>query len=153
LAAILRASFFVSSLAADRRPGFFVKVDGNVLLGVGPKGRHPFPIGDAWASNTRLLKGFISAPEDREPAVRKVIEKAGGKVLSFYFTTGESDFLLISEAEEPEAIIIAALMAASATGAVSQVNNVRAWTGAEFKSIAEKASKVASAYRPPGKKR
>ena len=34
------------------------------------------------------LKGFISAPEDREPAVRKQIEKAGGKVLSFYFTTG-----------------------------------------------------------------
>ena len=57
------------------------------------------------------LKGFISAPEDREPAVRKVIEKAWGKVLSFYFTTGESDFLLISEAEEAEAII-AALMAA-----------------------------------------
>jgi uncharacterized protein with GYD domain len=84
--------------------------------------------------------------------VRKVIEKAGGKVLSFYFTTGESDFLLISEAEEPEAII-AALMAASATGAVSHVSNARAWTGAEFKSIAEKASKVASAYRPPGKKR
>jgi uncharacterized protein with GYD domain len=44
------------------------------------------------------LKGLISAPEDREPAVRKVIEKAGGKVLNFYFTTGESDFLLISEA-------------------------------------------------------
>jgi uncharacterized protein with GYD domain len=98
------------------------------------------------------LKGFISAPEDREPAVRKLIEKAGGKVLSFYFTTGESDFLLISEAEEPEAII-AALMAASATGAVSHVSNVRAWTGAKFKSIAEKASKVASAYRLPGKKR
>jgi len=99
-----------------------------------------------------FLKGFISAPEDREPAVRKLIEKAGGKVLNFYFTTGESDFLLISEAEDPEAII-AALMVASAAGAVSHVSNVRAWTGAEFKSIGERASKAASAYRPPGKKR
>ena len=98
------------------------------------------------------LKGLISAPEDREPAVRKLIEKAGGKVLNFYFTTGESDFLLISEAEDPEAII-AALMAAAATGSVSHVTNVRAWTGAEFKSVAEKASKAASVYRPPGKKR
>ena len=98
------------------------------------------------------LKGLISAPEDREPAVRKLIEKAGGKVLNFYFTTGESDFLLISEAEEPEAII-AALMAAAASGAVSHVSNVRAWTGAEFKAVAERASKAASAYRPPGKKR
>jgi len=25
------------------------------------------------------LKGFISAPEDREPAVRKLIEKVGAK--------------------------------------------------------------------------
>ena len=98
------------------------------------------------------LKGFISAPEHREPAVRKLIEKAGGKVLNFYFTTGESDFLLISEAKEAEAVI-AALMAAAAAGAVSHVTNVRAWTGAEFKSVAERASKAASAYRPPGKKR
>src|SRR5262249_1508086 len=54
--------------------------------------------------------------------------------------------------EEAEAII-AALMAAAAAGAVSHVTNVRAWTGAEFKSVAERASKAASAYRPPGKKR
>ena len=97
------------------------------------------------------LKGLISAPEDRKPAVRKIIEKAGGKVLNFYFTTGETDFLLVTETEEAENII-AALMAAAATGSVSHVTNVRAWTGAEFKSVAEKASKAASAYRPPGKK-
>ena len=98
------------------------------------------------------LKGLISAPEDREPAVRNIIEKAGGKVLNFYFTTGETDFLLVTETEEAENII-AALMAAAATGSVSHVTNVWAWTGAEFKSVAEKASKAASAYRPPGKKR
>jgi uncharacterized protein with GYD domain len=37
-------------------------------------------------------KGLVSAPEDREPAVRKLIEGAGGKLLSFYFTTGDADF-------------------------------------------------------------
>jgi len=61
------------------------------------------------------LKGLIAAPEDREAAVRKVIEAAGGKVISFYVTTGETDFLLISEAEEGEGII-AALMASAAAG-------------------------------------
>jgi uncharacterized protein with GYD domain len=141
---IRRASCFVSSFAAYRRP-LFVKVDGRRItavgimfcLGVGPKGEASmFRLVTRGRVTHDYLKGFISAPEDREPAVRKVIEKAGGKVLSFYFTTGESDFLFISEAEEPEAII-AALMAASATGAVSHVSNVRAWTGAEFKSIAE----------------
>ena len=62
-------------------------------------------------------KGLLAAPEDREPAVRKLIEEAGGKVISFYFTTGETDFLLISEANDAEAII-AALMATVAAGTV-----------------------------------
>src|SRR5262249_31454228 len=97
------------------------------------------------------LKGLLAAPEDREAPVREVVEAAGGKVISFYVTTGETDFLLISEANEGEAII-AALMASAAAGMISNVSTGRAWTGAEFKTIMEKASKAASAYRPPGKR-
>jgi uncharacterized protein with GYD domain len=96
-------------------------------------------------------KGLLAAPEDREPAVRKLVEAAGGKFVSFYFTTGDSDFLLISEANEAEAII-AALMAAAAAGTISDITTSRAWTGAEFRAIADKASKAASAYRAPGKR-
>jgi uncharacterized protein with GYD domain len=94
-------------------------------------------------------KGLLAAPEDREPAVRKLIEAAGGKLINFYFTTGDNDFLLISEATDAENII-AALMAASAAGTISDVTTARAWTGAEFKAVAEKASKAASAYQAPG---
>jgi uncharacterized protein with GYD domain len=97
------------------------------------------------------IKALLGAPEDREPAVRKLIEGAGGKVISFYFTTGETDFLLVSEADEAEAII-AAFMAASAAGTISHVSTVRAWTAAEFRGIAERAAKAAKAYRPPGKR-
>ena len=96
------------------------------------------------------FKGLISTPQDREPAVRKVIEAAGGKVVNFYFTTGEADFLLVTETNEAEAII-AALMAAAAAGAISDVTTSRAWTGGEFKAVADRASKAAKAYRPPGK--
>src|SRR5262249_7394669 len=95
------------------------------------------------------FKGLISTPQDREPAVRKVIEAAGGKVVNFYFTTGEADFLLVTETNEAEAII-AALMAAAAAGAISDVTTSRAWTGGEFKAVADRASKAAKAYRPPG---
>ena len=95
-------------------------------------------------------KGLVAAPEDREPAVRKLIEGAGGKVVSFYFTTGDTDFLLIAEANDAESLI-GALLAAVAAGTISDVTTGRAWTGAEFKTVAEKASKAASAYRPPGK--
>ena len=96
-------------------------------------------------------KGLLAAPEDREPVVRKLIEAAGGKFINFYFTTGDSDFLLISEANDAESII-AALMAAAAAGTISDVTTARAWTGAEFKAIAVKASKAQKAYRVPGKK-
>jgi uncharacterized protein with GYD domain len=97
-------------------------------------------------------KNLLAAPEDREPAVRKLIEAAGGKFINFYFTTGDSDFLLVSEANDAESII-AALMAAAAAGTISDVTTARAWTGAEFKAIADKASKAASAYRGPGKRK
>ena len=97
-----------------------------------------------------FVKALIGAPEDREPVVRKLIGDAGGKVISYYVTTGETDFLLISEADEAEAVI-AALMAASAAGTISHVSTVRAWTAAEFKGVAERAGKAARTYRPPGK--
>jgi len=96
-------------------------------------------------------KALVGAPEDREPVVRKLIEAVGGKLLSFYFTTGDSDFLLITEAEEPEAII-AGLLATAAAGTISDITTSRAWTGKEFKAVAEKASKAAKAYKPPGKR-
>ena len=99
---------------------------------------------------SNYAKGLVSAPEDREPAVRKLIEAAGGKLLHFYFTTGDSDFMVISEANEAESII-AAMLAAVASGTISDVKTARAWTGAEFKKVAERASKAASHYRAPGK--
>jgi uncharacterized protein with GYD domain len=97
------------------------------------------------------VKGILATPEDREPAVRKLVEAVGGEVISFYFTTGETDFLLIAEANESEALI-AALMAAAAAGTITDISTSRAWTGAEGKAIAERAAKAASAYRPPGKR-
>ena len=98
-----------------------------------------------------FVKAIIDAPEDREPVVRKLIGDAGGKVISYYVTTGDTDFLLISEANDAEAVI-AALMAASGAGTISHVSTSRAWTAAEFKGIAERAGKAAKEYRPPGKK-
>jgi uncharacterized protein with GYD domain len=95
-------------------------------------------------------KGLVSAPEDREPAVRRLIEGAGGKLLNFYFTTGDSDFVVVAEANDAESII-AALLATVASGTISNVTTARAWTGAEFKAVAEKASAAARNYRAPGK--
>ena len=96
-----------------------------------------------WGFTQDYAKGLIAAPEDREPIVRKLVEGAGGKLVNFYFTTGDADFLLITETNEAESAI-AALLARAAAGTISDMTTSRAWTGAEFKAVADKASKVAS---------
>jgi uncharacterized protein with GYD domain len=67
-----------------------------------------------------------------------------------YFTTGSNDVVLITEAPDG-ADAVATGMAVAASGSLSRIETVRAWTPSEFKGIAEKAAKVAGAYTPPGK--
>ena len=94
-------------------------------------------------------KGLVNKPTDRSLATRALIEKAGGRVVAQYFTTGSNDVVLISEvADESDAVAVG--MAVTASGAVSKIETVRAWTPSEFKGIAEKAANVAGTYIPPG---
>src|SRR6478672_8537941 len=66
-------------------------------------------------------KGLLAAPEDREPAVKKLIEGAGAKLINFYFTTGDSDFMLVTEADDAESVI-AAMLAAAAAGTIRHIH-------------------------------
>ena len=96
------------------------------------------------------VKGLVNKPSDRSVAVKALIEKAGGKLVALYNTTGSNDVVLVSElADGSDAVAIG--MAVAATGALSRIETVRAWTPSEFKGIAEKAARVATAYTPPGK--
>jgi hypothetical protein len=61
-------------------------------------------------------------------------------------TTGSHDVVIVSEAPAGTDVV-AVGMAAAASGAVSKIETVRAWTPSEFKGIAEKAGRLASAYR------
>jgi uncharacterized protein with GYD domain len=95
------------------------------------------------------VKGLVNKPSDRSGAVKAVIEKAGGKLVSLYHTTGANDVVLVSELPDgSDAVAVG--MAVAATGAISRIETVRAWTPSEFKGVAEKAARVASAYSPPG---
>jgi uncharacterized protein with GYD domain len=95
------------------------------------------------------VKGLVNKPEDRSGAVKALIEKAGGKLVALYNTTGSNDVVLVSElADGSDAVAMG--MAVAASGALSKIETVRAWTPSEFKGIAEKAARVASAYTPPG---
>ena len=43
------------------------------------------------------VRGMMAKPEDREPIIAKAFEKLGGKLLCYYVTLGEFDWLLIAE--------------------------------------------------------
>ena len=47
-------------------------------------------------------KGLVIAPEDRREAVRRLVEAAGAHLREFYFTSGDCDFVIISEADDVE---------------------------------------------------
>jgi uncharacterized protein with GYD domain len=109
----------------------------------------PFFITYASYSNAGI-KGMLDKPTDRSEAIRTLVEKAGGKLVAAYMTTGPHDVVLVTElADGSDAVAVG--MAATASGAVSKIETVRAWTLGDFKGIAEKASKFASVYVPPGR--
>jgi uncharacterized protein with GYD domain len=95
------------------------------------------------------VKGLVTKPQDRSEAVKALIEKAGGKLVALYNTTGSNDVVLVSELPDGSDAV-AMGMAVAASGAMSRMETVRAWTPSEFKGVAEKAARVASAYAPPG---
>jgi uncharacterized protein with GYD domain len=95
------------------------------------------------------MKSFLAKPEDRSAAAKAVIEAAGGKVHGFYFTFGEYDFLVISEAPS-EKDMVAGLLAVAAGGAVTGLKTTVAMTGADAKAAMEKAKGLTSSYRAPG---
>ncbi|WP_170331747.1 GYD domain-containing protein [Ruegeria arenilitoris] len=96
------------------------------------------------------IKGMLKKPANRTAPVKALLKKAGGKLIAFYMTTGENDVVVISEAPDgTDAVAIG--MAVAASGAVSKIHTVRAWTADDFVSVAKKAAKLTGAYQPPGK--
>ncbi|MDH3241619.1 MAG: GYD domain-containing protein [Alphaproteobacteria bacterium] len=96
------------------------------------------------------MKGMVDHPVDRAPAVAALIEAAGGKMLDYYVTLGEYDFLIVSEADPANSDYLAALMVAGATGGVANLTSTQAFTTAEAKSAMEKANKIRAGFQPAG---
>ncbi len=95
------------------------------------------------------IKGMIAAPSDRAEAVKPLVEAAGGQMISFLVTTGETDFSMVVESDDVEGLL-AALMVAGATGTVSNVKTVQAFTSAEFLASQKRAGAIASTFAAAG---
>ena len=96
------------------------------------------------------VKGMMQTPEDRTEPVTKLFQAFGGKLVSWYLTSGEYDWLLIVEAPNQEAILPAAIVAA-AGGSVSDIKTFAAFNGQEAKAMFEKAGHAASQFKSAGR--
>ena len=93
---------------------------------------------------------MIANPEDRAEAVAKLCQDIGGKLLAYYFTSGEYDFLNIIEAPS-EKDVAAAVLTAMASGGATDMKTVTAMTSAEAKEVFARAGKLAGSFRPAGR--
>jgi uncharacterized protein with GYD domain len=92
---------------------------------------------------------MVQHPEDRAEAARQVVETAGGRLESFYWTLGEHDGLAIFEADDAESAT-AILAGIAASGRVLRLQTTALLTSAEAHRALVRAKDVAAAYRPPG---
>ena len=98
----------------------------------------------------QAIKGFVAKPEDRAVAVRKLMKAAGGKMIAYYVTLGEYDFMVISEGKELTGMM-GGLMAAAAGGGVSDLKTTVAMTTADAMKAMAGAKKIGAGFRSAGK--
>ncbi len=95
------------------------------------------------------IKGMIIKPEDRADAVGRVLSKAGGKLIGYYLTFGEYDFLCIAEAPT-DTQMAAVLLAAGSSGGLTDLRTTVAMTSVDAKGAFAAAADLAPGFKSPG---
>jgi len=95
------------------------------------------------------IKGMIVKPEDRADAVARLLSKIGGRLLGYYLTFGEYDFLTIAEAPN-DVQMAAALLAAGSSGGVTDLRTTVAMTSVEAKGAFAAAGDLVPSFKSAG---
>ncbi|EYD77306.1 hypothetical protein Rumeso_01013 [Rubellimicrobium mesophilum DSM 19309] len=96
------------------------------------------------------MKGMVAKPEDRAEQVRGLIERAGGRMVAYYVTLGEYDFLIVSEGEIDLPSYMGTMAVAAAGGGVSDLKSTIALSSADMKGALEKAQASSGQFRSAG---
>ena len=97
----------------------------------------------------RAMKGMVDSPDDRASSVAALMESVGAKLLQYYMTTGEYDFIVIAEGDNLTDFM-AGLMVAGSTGGVTNLKTIQALTTQDAKAAMEKAKAARVGFRPAG---
>ena len=93
------------------------------------------------------FKGLAAGATDRREVLNDMMEQLGGRLISYYFSFGESDIVAIFEGPSPESVL-SVLVAAAGSGAMS---DVRTTVMVSYEDGIEAIKKSGSInYIPPG---
>ena len=95
------------------------------------------------------IKGMVVSPEDRADAVARLLSKAGGRLIGYYLTFGEYDFLVIADVPG-ETQMAAVLLAAASGGGVTNLKTTLAMTSIEAKGAFAAAGDLTPGFRSAG---
>jgi uncharacterized protein with GYD domain len=95
------------------------------------------------------IKGMLIKPEDRAEAVSRALAKVGGRLIGYYLTFGEYDFMAIAETADNTQMAVV-LLAAGAGGGVSDLRTTVAMTSVEAKGAFAAASDLAPGFKSAG---
>ncbi|HEY4982193.1 MAG TPA: GYD domain-containing protein [Pseudolabrys sp.] len=95
------------------------------------------------------IKGMIIKPEDRADQVSRLLSKVGGRLIGYYLTFGDYDFLSIAEVPN-DTQMAAVLLAAGSGGGVTDLRTTVAMTSIEAKGAFAAASDLAPSFKSAG---
>ena len=96
------------------------------------------------------IKGMLAKPEDRSEVISQLFAKSGGKLLSYYLTFGDYDFLIVSEG--PYEGVAASVIVAAAGGGVTDLKTTLAMSSSDMKAAFAKAGPIAASFKSAGAK-
>lgn len=95
------------------------------------------------------INGMLVKPEDRALEVSRLLGKVGGRLIGYYLTFGDYDFLAIAEAAD-NTQMAAVLLAAGSGGGVTDLRTTVAMTSIEAKGAFAAASDLAPSFKSAG---
>jgi uncharacterized protein with GYD domain len=99
----------------------------------------------------RSLNSIMENPAtNRHEAARKLIESAGGKLISMYSTAADGPGVMVIFDVPDPSVAPAISGVVVAAGAMQNVRLVRLFTQDEIKVVRQHAGKLKAAYTPPG---
>jgi uncharacterized protein with GYD domain len=95
------------------------------------------------------LKGMTTNPEDRTQTVRRLFRQGGGKLLSWYLTFGDYDWMVIAEMPNERAML-SAVIAAAEGGSLTDLKTTTALTAEDTVQAFEDAKRLRTSFKSAG---